>query len=89
MKLMQWVFPNLNNEQYTKMLNMTFWLFISTCTSLIVMILGLNLGLITAGLAQFLIQIAAPAIAASMVTLVYLGDRNLKAIKVSSKTDAS
>ena len=89
MKLMQWVFPNLNNEQYTKMLNMTFWLFISTCSALIVMILGLNLGLIAAGLAQFLIQIAAPAIAASMVTLVYLGDQNLKATKVSSKTDAS
>lgn len=89
MKLMQWVFPNLNNDQYKQTLNITFWLFISTCAALITMIVGLNVGFIPAGAAQFLIQLAGPAIAINMVTLVYLGDQNLKAIKISSKTDAS
>lgn len=89
MKLMQWVFPNLNNDQYKQTLNLAFWLFISTCAALIAMIIGLNSGLIPASAAQILIQIIGPAIAINMVTLVYLGDQNLKAIKVSSKTDAS
>ena len=86
---MQWVFPNLNNDQYKQTLNLAFWLFTSTCAVLIAMIFGLNTGLIPASAAQILIQIVGPAIAINMVTLVYLGDQNLKAIKATSKTDAS
>lgn len=89
MKLMQWVFPNLNNDQYKQTLNLTFWLFVSTCSLLIAMIFGLNTRLIPASAAQMLIQIIGPAIAINMVTLVYLGNQNLKEVKVSSKKDAS
>lgn len=89
MKLMQWVFPNLNNDQYKKTLNLASWLFIATCAILISMILGLNTGLIPGSAAPILIQIIGPAVAINMVTLVYLGDQNIKAIRVSSKKDAS
>jgi hypothetical protein len=76
---MQWVYPNLRGEQFTKAMTGAFWLFVMTCLVLMVAITGIKVGAISAHLAALVEQGVGPLISANIVTLIYLADQNRRA----------
>lgn len=77
---MQWVYPNLDINQYKKVLSFTFWMFSVTCLAMVAIILGMNTGAITPAVAGVMKDLIGPAIATNVVTLVYLADQNRRAL---------
>ena len=76
---MQWVYPNLRGNQFTKAMTAAFWLFIITTLILVAAILGIKTGQIGSTMANVIAQCVGPAISINMVVLIYLADQNRRA----------